>query len=525
MEDLLLLLGEHRAREKPYWLSVGQVIHSLTNGKGLALWVKFSGKHHDEKECTEYFNSWNDDHLTAITLQQYAREDNPQGYQKWLAQASSKLVKGDNSAMMNAASVAALVLAPDFAFDSKQWYHLEGHRLVKIDKEVVAVTLIKEVEPIFRYLHQSSEDTSEYLSPLAEILKKLDNIVFRINVIKACQDKLFHIGLKGRIDVDPATMAWTNGISECLDDQIYFRPGKLEDFITLSTGQTFPLTEPPEIKELRVWLNQTFPEKELEHYFLKLAASTFLQQRGLCIWYGNGNNGRSCIGRLFGHMLGNYCLFIGDFREPIPERPEHIIFGYLEEGRPPKHLNKFNRFFHTQDTIPFVPLDKLPEGVVLPFLSTWSSLEDSVQQRQFKSDPNFDQKIPNLAPAFAWLCVQYYPIYKKEGLVVPEFVLKELQQHAIDHDPITLFQKEVNLPTDAKEAYKQYKEWHKENLPGVPLKLRQEFRLRMKETLPLPKETETPISTTAPSNGHTSNSHNLLDNNEGRGQSSDSLRS
>src|SRR5690606_8211993 len=57
-----------------------------------------------------------------------------------------------------------------------------------------------------------------------------------------------------------------------------------------------------------------------------------------------------------------------------------------------------------------------------PHTSEWLSegypptYEEQLASRKFKMDPNFEDQIPGMAQAFLWLLVQYYHIYKIEGL-------------------------------------------------------------------------------------------------------------
>lgn len=522
MEELLSLLGEHRAKKKPYWLAVGQVIHgSMGDKKGQPLWVKFSGKYHDEKECTAtHFVPWERNLLTTITLQHYAREDNPAGYRKWLLSSALKLLKPSNLAAANTAAIAGLVLAPDYLYNKKDWRHLKGHRLTRVDESEVLEAIVSKVLPVLRELYNSLTEVERPPSDppvgcevddikivslvvlpegspqllLNKILNNFYQTSFKVNVVKMCRDTLFHAGFASNVNASPYIMAWTNGVTECIQDTVYFRSGMLEDFLTVSTGQAFPLQKPPQIDELQAWLTKVFPTKELLDYFLKLAASTLtrwqgetsrlgevyrispsrdveISKRGDCVWYGDDEHSKQCLAKLFNNMLGDYCLSIYDFNGLIPPRPEHAIIGYMPEEQRVKNVHSTNRFFQIQTHRPTYRTSS--PGTLLPFLS----------EEEF--DPFFENRLPELTPAFVWLCAQYFSRYKNEGLAVPKSVVDELRQS----DPINLFFKETGISPDSTEGYKQYKEWHKSNFPNESITPLSEFNQRLKETLPLPPET------------------------------------
>jgi phage/plasmid-associated DNA primase len=76
--------------------------------------------------------------------------------------------------------------------------------------------------------------------------------------------------------------------------------------------------------------------------------------------------------------------------------------------------------------------------IIIPFLSTWvdknshvlpKSRKKQYKHRIFPSDPLFCTKLSRMAPAFLWVMVQYYPIYRKEGLVPPEIIRQHTESY------------------------------------------------------------------------------------------------
>jgi phage/plasmid-associated DNA primase len=125
--------------------------------------------------------------------------------------------------------------------------------------------------------------------------------------------------------------------------------------------------------------------------------------------------------------------------------------------------------------------------VIFPFLGTWcedapEDIEEQFRQRKFKLDPFFDGKIPELARALIWVCVQYYSYYANEGLPFPDIIKEYIKKHWEDNDPYLQFiserleyaykdkdKKEVDteVTIGASEMYPFFKTWYKDYYPTV----------------------------------------------------------
>jgi len=121
---------------------------------------------------------------------------------------------------------------------------------------------------------------------------------------------------------------------------------------------------------------------------------------------------------------------------------------------------------------------------IIPFLSTWvnnppESENEQFELRLFKKDPFFDRQIPNLAKAFLWVLVQYYPKYIEEGLNEPNIIQQATSQYWQENDIYQQFINEsiIRAMTDDgnpdlsatlshSEIYREFKFWFKESFPG-----------------------------------------------------------
>ena len=82
-----------------------------------------------------------------------------------------------------------------------------------------------------------------------------------------------------------------------------------------------------------------------------------------------------------------------------------------------------------------------------------SSPEEQARQRKYKKDPYFDQQIPELAVAFGWVIVQYYPAYKNEGLQPPDVIVQYTENYWRENDIYNSFKRDFLV-----QAYNERKE-------------------------------------------------------------------
>ena len=122
---------------------------------------------------------------------------------------------------------------------------------------------------------------------------------------------------------------------------------------------------------------------------------------------------------------------------------------------------------------------------IIPFISKWvedapDSIEEQYKLHRFKDDPNFERKIPAMAPAFLWLMVKYYPKFVKD-FTFPEAVRKSCEEYWINKDIYALYVRErvklrdprlsytyniEDITLKWKDLYNDFKQWYRENYSG-----------------------------------------------------------
>jgi phage/plasmid-associated DNA primase len=441
----------------------------------------------------------------------------------------------------------------------KKWYKFYGHRLNLEDDATDLKRDIREILiPIYRKLRQESSSVGEDISAVerkeaegriklvGNLIAKLQNQSFKSQIIKACQEHFEIKNFEQVKDADPSKTGWTNCVVVCSGKNAYTIDGKLEDFITKSTFTPFRYDftwEHPVVVRLMDWLGKVFPDKDLLHFFLKDAASMLYgrnSEKLLRAWCGDGDNSKSMLAKAYQAWLGLYCVDCPpdmltakkQNEGPSPAMaqlagahcgliPETESDEKIREGTA-KRVTGGDRFFArflndnggSVDMMAKLILmcNRIPEFtsvtkalrnrfIYIPFLSTWSmkapeSEEDQRRTRTFKMDPNFDSQIPELSQALGWVAVQYFPIYKEEGLKQPSIIEEYTQRHWEENDPIKGFLQDrvvqARLPTgevdvtrslNVTEMYGSFKQWFTSNYPGDTPPSSAEFRSNMLQTI------------------------------------------
>lgn len=441
--------------------------------------------------------------------------------------------------------------------EANVWHVFKNHRLMVQDGCVelelgiseYLVPMLEKMKSTSALQTQTSGEEKKqqeiFNTQIGKLCKNLKQSGFVFSCIRMARKKFKVYDFNKYKDSDPSKTGWYNCVITCSGDHAYTSDGKPEDYITKSTYMTyrsdFTWQHPLVVKFLN-WMGQVFPNKELCHYFLKDMAS-FLYGRNaeklLRAWSGQGDNSKTMVAKLLQLVLGAYCV---DFPPsmltgkslgssgPSPElaQAEGAHVGFVPETEHDEKIregtvkrftggDRFFARFCKQDggsleaffkiiimcnTIPeFTAISKALRNrfLYIPFLATWTDdapddPAEQYRQRKFKKNIYFENELPELAQAAAWVMVQYYSIYKKEGLKAPPIVVQYTEDHWNENDPILGFITEyvtqawtVNPEngeriTDnskyftASEAHVQFTKWHRRTYPNVEVPSQPMFR-------------------------------------------------
>ena len=569
---LLPLLGPHRIKEEHYWLDVGRALYNITKGSeiGLNKWIAFSSRAtiegRDERSCRMKYNRIVQgiichQYISVKTIAWFAKEDNPAAYAAWHdSWCHNTFENGISGLHEDVAKAVYRYFWLDYlctGMTKATWWRFVDTCFKPMDDAVdlrknistkfipVYIKMIADFSrKMFEDLQSADSKKKELeiqVQNIAKLITKLKTESYKTTLLKACRQQFYTIDIFSKIiNKDPEKLACTNNVIELCDGKANVRPGKPEDYITITTGiayETFSW-EDPLVKELMEWLRQVFVDRELLDYFLKDAAS-FLRaknaEKRFRIWTGMGNNSKSMILKLFKYALGQKCVdfpldvicgkkgFASNGPSPELSQAEGSNAAFLSEpeGDEEMRTGAIKRYtggdsFFTRacnenggsieaffklvlmcNRIPdFTMIDTaLRDRIdILPFLSTWSddAPDDEKEQyrlRIFKKDPFFEKRLPELSYAFLWVMVQYFPSYSVSGLKRPEIVRKKIQEHMEENDTYRMFIEDKLTPVYKVDGEKKIID---ESVSVTPTELYGSFKIWFRDAHPTGKVIDKP---------------------------------
>lgn len=373
------------------------------------------------------------------------------------------------------------------------------------------------------------------IGEINKLISRLKNENYRTTIVKATKD-LFHVEEFERLcDKNIYLTALSNCVLEVVEKKVRPRAGKPEDYILKFSTIVYPFDYSWDsfwVKEVMHWFKQiTVGDKELQHYFLK-RLSSFLRglnpEKLFDVWTNEGNGGKSMLAKTIQYIFGSYfidfptsLLTSGNGKNssgPSPElaQAQNARGAILSEpddrdamkGGVIKRITGGDRIFtralHDNggsmeltfktimicNRIPdIVNVDKalINRFVIMPFLGIWNDTapekeEDQFRLRNFKVDPFFENKIPDLAKGLLWIIVQYYSYYAEEGLNFPTIVREYIKKHWEDNDYYLQFisekiiyaykdvdKKEIDSDAclSSSDIYPTFLRWFRDYYPGL----------------------------------------------------------
>ena len=338
---------------------------------------------------------------------------------------------------------------------------------------------------------------------LLSITKKLKMSSDKGNFMRECKELFYDKKFYDKLDTKIHLIGFENGVYD-LDNEI-FRDGSPDDYITLSTNTNYYSQVNDygilsnEINQIYRFLEQVFPKKEKREYVLKNMAS-FLHgataDEKFHVFLGEGGNGKTKLVELIILALGEYTrqfnvkLLTGKRKESGQASPDIVgskgkRFCCLNE--PSKgdsmdagHLKELSggdmisgRGLYERKMIEFKPqfklwllcnhAPKLPphdDGVwrrmvLLECESKFCKNPNPANKNEFPIDRKLSQKLEQWKEAFLWLLVEYYKIYKRDGLEMPECIKQTTEDYRRSCDAFSDFIEEMITPACQKDTLNQ----------------------------------------------------------------------
>lgn len=351
------------------------------------------------------------------------------------------------------------------------------------------------------------EDYKNKAKVLSEIINKLKTTNFKDNIMKECRELFYERDFCNKLDVNPYLIGFENGVYDLKKGE--FRNGRPDDYIMLTTGNDYiEYDEENEyVNAVKTFLSQILPNKRVRKFILTVFAS-FLEginaDESFYILTGTGRNGKSKIVELFELAFGEYCIKFpitlltnrraasnsatpevaqskgkrfGSFQEP--DEDEKINVGLMKEMTGGDKIKARSLFkepieFRPQyklmllcNNLPEIPPNDAATWLrlkVTEFTSTF--VDNPTKPNEFKKDRYLPEKLIEWKETFMSILLEYYKIYQKEGIKVPDEVLKYTNEFKKTNDAISQFFEKHYIKTGKKsdevlisDMYREFARW------------------------------------------------------------------
>ena len=361
---------------------------------------------------------------------------------------------------------------------------------------------------------------------ISKVIKQLNNSTFKNGVIRECADLSYDPNFFKNLDENIYLICFENGVYDLEADN--FRDGCPDDYISLCTEYKYiEYDENDEIsKDINDFLKKIQPKKDMREY-LKILLSTCLagsiSEESFYVFTGSGANGKSKLMELLKYALGalykpmDIRLLTEKRSNSSAASPEladkkGIRACPFDEPKATDEINTgFMKIFTGGDMItaralfkepiyfkpqfkPFLLCNHLPniraddDGTwrrlkVIPFLSKFiktseasKSQKKDIQDKKegfYWADLSLSEKLPEWKQMFMGMLIQYYKIYRKNGLVHPKLVTQETQKYRkrcdVFQDFIGDYLEKTGDPKNAiriTDLHEGMRGWYKLNYDG-----------------------------------------------------------
>lgn len=425
--------------------------------------------------------------------------------------------------------------------DKNIWYQFQNHHWKKMEDGVFLRTklsndMVKLFEAkrceIFGKMSKLPESEKSVLGSQAKQIQKMISCLksnsFKKSVMSECKDVFYDENFMKILDKDAWLFCFRNGVYDLKNN--IFRPGTPEDYISLQAPIDYVEYDEDDkhVKDVYDFLEKIFPDKDVRAYFLDASSDVFIggnKKKHVYFWSGEGNNGKSITQLFFEKMLGEYSiklptsLIVGKRTQSSSASPELVRAGngvrwaILQEPDKKdvinigilKELSGNDSFFARglfQAGGEIEPMFKLavicndPPSIPYSDKATWNRIrvipfetafcedapdtyEEQLKQKRFPIDPFFNEKIPALVKAFAWVLLNH----RKKGikLVEPDKVKCATASYRKKNDTYQQFIEE-QIVEDPKaritlaDLYNSFKDWFKEGFPNQSMPVKTEVK-------------------------------------------------
>ena len=483
------LLDGDRYTDYNKWLNVGFILYSI-NQDFIDLWHYFSQKweHYDESIADSKWKTFGSSEFiyTINNLKFLARCDNPDDCEE----LDHDIIEHDVHYLKNYDNILSKYIARLYGEKfvcsdpkSDTWYFFNNTRWKKENKSLnLRKKIINEVfNKIEVYRKQLIKDgaADDLIKNYNGILQKLSSGI-KLNCLEL---EFYNENFDQIIDQNKDLIGFENGIYDLITME--FRGGFPSDYVSLSTGYDY-IYYPKDhelYKRVMQLIEQILPDSDTRDFTLKSLASCLdghNRDENFYIWSGknaSGGNGKSTITELLTKALGEYAVdspvslitgkressnspnsalvAIRNKRAVIMQEPEsndQIQAGVLKsltggDRISTRELNSTQITFKPNSKF-FLCCNRQPhmsdiDGGVIRRLKiiefTSKFVEEPKDYTEFRIDKELKSKLDIYKPVFMSILLDYYIIYRNDGLNPPETVLSVTKKYENNNNNIKTF--------------------------------------------------------------------------------------
>jgi P4 family phage/plasmid primase-like protien len=512
------ILDPERWSDRSKWLNIGYILSSI-NRDYIDLWHYFSSKweNYNESQANIAWDSFqNSDYIYTINNLIYlAKIDNQEEFNELSKEIPNHDIKFLRPFDNILSKLIYRLYGENFVCSSpekNEWYYFNGIRWKKENKSYnLRVLTINEVfTKIEKYRRQLiREGASE------EIIKNYHNILQRLGnglKLNCLELEFYNPNFNKIIDQDKDLLGFDNGVYDL--NLMEFRKGRSSDYISLSTGYEYIeySKKHPLYIELMDLVCKILPEAEVRDFTLKSLASCLdghNRDENFYVWSGknaSGGNGKSTIMDLHLKSLGDYACIspvslitgkrenassansalasIRNKRCVIMQEPAATDQIQVDIMKSLTGGDRISTRELNSSQIEFKPMAKLflatnkQPGLsdtdggtirrlkITEFVSRFVENPDPENRKkgiyEFKIDKELKSKLENYHCIFMNILLEYYKLYRQDGLKPPESVVRVTKKFEMDNNIIKQFidenivvgtQKEFITKEELKEIF------------------------------------------------------------------------
>jgi len=333
--EFLAIISPTRADSYDSWFEIGLVLYNIGDGcnEALDLWIEFSSQtSKDNFSETECVFKWqhcmtNERKFTLGTLDYYARQDNPEEYEKIKSSRTKKYIRESlNGGHHDIARMLYVKYGNKFVcanLAKKLWYEyndLNGRWSqtecgIKL-RSLISNDLVEEYRKIQKKLiedidEDEGEEADKIRKNVRKIVANLQNASFKNQVMKECEEVFYDSEFLNKLDKNPYLIGFENGVYDLKEGR--FRDGKPEDYMSMTTKYDYKEfnEDDQEVIEVKEFLLKIFPDKKLRDFFLKKSAEELQGgnfTKTFIVMTGVGDNGKSITIELKELAFGQYAI-------------------------------------------------------------------------------------------------------------------------------------------------------------------------------------------------------------------------